>query len=68
MPKLVVDRDGMYRCKKCGGSHFTSKEDVIRCFKCRYCKYFQRDGLKIIDKRKKVKTKKVELGRFVEDA
>lgn len=53
MPEIIVECDGMFQCSTdfCGGTHFTSKADVIKCFNCDCCEKYMREGLKIIDRR-----------------
>jgi len=61
MPTLTIEEDGFYNCQRCGGGTFISRENVMRCFHCNQCSSFQRDGLKIIDKRELKKQKKLNI-------
>lgn len=65
MPTLIIEEDGMYACQRCGGGSFVSKVNVMKCFHCEQCSAFQRDGLKIIDKRELKKQKNLNFFKTV---
>lgn len=58
MAKLIVKENGFFDCEgkgKCSGTDFNGRKQVIRCFNCRYCKSYKKEGLKIKNKKEQTK-------------